>query len=262
MIQNMPTKTLAKNRRAFHEYLIIEKMEAGIVLAGTEVKSIRAGKLVIKDAWVDVTENLEAYLMQLHVSAYDHGNIFNHATDQPRKLLLHKKQLKSWRDQLKQKSITAIPLGRVQHVDTRQGPLAAHGPSDCICGPPASAVAAHGVPAAGVGWHRRRCAKCRSVCREPRRGTSDAPHTREGGRVDVRVQGQEIMVTGDVDRVTLWIDSRVVDTEVPFQVTAAGRTLDVVATVRPDDFAESLLRRGDPTQAFPFRMDVALRKAR
>ena len=106
----MPTKTLAKNRRAFHEYLIIEKMEAGIVLAGTEVKSIRAGKLVIKDAWVDVTENLEAYLMQLHVSAYDHGNIFNHATDQPRKLLLHKKQLKSWRDQLKQKSITAIPL--------------------------------------------------------------------------------------------------------------------------------------------------------
>lgn len=110
MNEKFETKTLIRNRAAFHEYSILDKMEAGIALSGTEVKSLRSGKVTIKDAWVNIDSSLEAYLMQLQISAYDHGNIYNHASDRPRKLLLHKRQLKAWYEQLKQKSITAVPL--------------------------------------------------------------------------------------------------------------------------------------------------------
>ena len=105
-----PIKQLAKNRKAFHEYHIAERYEAGLVLRGTEVKAIRAGKMTISESWVSIDANQEAYLMQANVSPYDHGNIYNHTPERPRKLLLKKKQLRELVEVSQQKGMTIIPL--------------------------------------------------------------------------------------------------------------------------------------------------------
>ena len=86
-------KILAQNRQAYHEYFVEEEMEAGIELMGTEVKSIRAGTLNLKDAYCTI-KNGELFVHGMHISPYEQGNIFNHEPTRVRKLLLHKKTSK------------------------------------------------------------------------------------------------------------------------------------------------------------------------
>ncbi len=106
----MTIKTVAKNRRARHEYEIENTMEVGIVLDGTEVKSIRAGNINIADSFCRVNDNLEVYLMNAHISQYNFGNRHNHDPIRPRLLLLHRSEIKRLYGQLKEKGLTLIPL--------------------------------------------------------------------------------------------------------------------------------------------------------
>ena len=85
-------KLIASNKKALHDYFVVQKLEAGLVLTGTEVKALRDGKANLKDAYV-IFKNGEAYLFGLHISPYSHGNIQNHEPDRTRKLLLHKREL-------------------------------------------------------------------------------------------------------------------------------------------------------------------------
>ena len=106
----MKVKTLAKNRRARFEYEIEKTMEVGIVLEGTEVKSIKAGKINITDSFCKVNENLDVYLLNTHISHYNFGNRHNHDPIRPRLLLLHRSEIKRLYGQLKEKGLTLIPL--------------------------------------------------------------------------------------------------------------------------------------------------------
>ena len=106
----MQAKTLAKNRRARFEYEIEKTMEVGIVLEGTEVKSIKAGNINITDSFCRVNDNLEVYLMNAHISHYNYGNRHNHDPIRPRLLLLHRSEIKRLYGQLKEKGLTLIPL--------------------------------------------------------------------------------------------------------------------------------------------------------
>lgn len=103
------TKTIAANRKAFHEYFVLESFEAGIELSGTEVKSIRQGGVNLKDAWCSV-ENGEMILKQMHISPYDHGNIFNRQPMRDRRLLLHKREIMRLFGKVKQDGYSLIPL--------------------------------------------------------------------------------------------------------------------------------------------------------
>jgi len=102
-------KTMAQNRKAFHEYFVEDRLEAGIELKGTEVKSVRAGTLNLKDSYV-VVKNGEAYVHSMHISPYDKGNIFNHDPDRPKRLLLHKREITKLYALCKQDGYTLIPL--------------------------------------------------------------------------------------------------------------------------------------------------------
>lgn len=102
-------KQLAQNKKAYHDYTIIETIEAGLVLKGTEIKSIRQGKINLKDGFVKI-QNGEAYLWNVHISPYDQGNLFNHDPLRSRKLLLHKKQLQKLIGELKVQCNTLVPL--------------------------------------------------------------------------------------------------------------------------------------------------------
>ena len=102
-------KNITTNKKAFHEYFVIESFEAGIELCGTEVKSIRAGGVNLKDAWCSV-DNGEMIIKQMHISPYDHGNIFNRPPMRDRKLLLHKKEIMRLLGAVKQQGLTLIPL--------------------------------------------------------------------------------------------------------------------------------------------------------
>lgn len=104
------TKIIVKNRKAFHEYEIIEKFLAGIALTGTEIKSIRAGKINISDGWVEVRDESLATIHQVDISPYTHGNIYNHTPQRPRQLLLKKKEIKQLYQAVKQKGLSVIPL--------------------------------------------------------------------------------------------------------------------------------------------------------
>ena len=86
-LEKQGIKVMARNREAYHEYFVEEELEAGIELTGTEVKSIRAGTLNLKDAWCGI-KNGEMLVNQMHISPYDHGNIFNQDPMRPRRLLL------------------------------------------------------------------------------------------------------------------------------------------------------------------------------
>ena len=97
------------NRKAKYNYQIFETLEAGIVLTGTEIKSLRLGKANIKDSYARVKNN-EVFLINMHISSYDNGNIFNHDETRERKLLLHKKEIFKFRDKIKLESYTIIPL--------------------------------------------------------------------------------------------------------------------------------------------------------
>ena len=97
------------NRKARYDYEIEDTYEAGIVLTGTEIKSIRLGKVNIKDSYA-IIRNDEIYLLNAHISLYDEGNRFNHEEDRTRKLLLHKKEILKLRDKLEKEGYTIIPL--------------------------------------------------------------------------------------------------------------------------------------------------------
>ena len=103
-------KIAAENRKARHDYSIHETFEAGIELVGTEVKSLRAGKANLKDAYAQITKTAEVYVYNLHISPYEQGNIFNHDPLRPRKLLLHKSEIIKLFSQTREKGYTLVPL--------------------------------------------------------------------------------------------------------------------------------------------------------
>lgn len=116
-------KTIAQNRKAFHDYFIIESMEAGIELAGTEVKAIRQGGVNLKECWADVKMG-EVYVIGMHVSPYEQGNIFNKDPLRERRLLLHKREITRLYSQMKQMQYTLIPLSlyfKGSHVKVQLG---------------------------------------------------------------------------------------------------------------------------------------------
>lgn len=100
---------MSKNRRAFHDYEVLERYECGIVLQGTEVKSLKFGKFSFVDSYARLRNN-EGWLIGLHISAYDHGNINNHEPLQDRKLLLHREELRKLRRKTEEKGLTLVPL--------------------------------------------------------------------------------------------------------------------------------------------------------
>lgn len=102
-------KVLAINKKANHDYAIEETIEAGIVLKGTEIKSIRKGKVQLRDAFVLIRNN-EAWISNMHISPYEQGNIHNHDPLRARKLLLHKKQISILVGQMKQDGYSIVPL--------------------------------------------------------------------------------------------------------------------------------------------------------
>lgn len=97
------------NRKARFDYEVLEEIEAGIVLTGTEIKSIRDGKANIKDCY-GVIRNGEVYLLNMHISHYEQGNIFNHDETRTRKLLLHKKEIFKLNDSIQLQGLTLVPL--------------------------------------------------------------------------------------------------------------------------------------------------------
>ncbi len=103
------TKTIATNKKAYHEYFVLETYEAGITLTGTEVKSIRAGGVNLKDSWCTVDDG-ELIIKQMHISPYEHGNIFNREPKRDRKLLMHKREIMRLLGTVKQQGLTLIPL--------------------------------------------------------------------------------------------------------------------------------------------------------
>jgi len=97
------------NREAKFNYFILEEYECGIVLVGTELKSIRAGKANIKDSYATIRNN-EVYLLNMHISAYKEGNIFNHEERRTRKLLMHKHEIVKLNNRISQEGFTLVPL--------------------------------------------------------------------------------------------------------------------------------------------------------
>ena len=102
-------KMVAANRKARHEYHVLESVEAGIELVGTEVKSIRMGAVNLKDAWADVRDG-EVYVVGMHISPYEKGNIFNRDPERKRRLLLHKNEIRKLHQEVKTKGLTLVPL--------------------------------------------------------------------------------------------------------------------------------------------------------
>ena len=103
-------KIIAENRKARHDYTILETFEAGMALTGTEVKSLRAGKANMKDSYAQITKQAEIFVYQLHISPYDHGNIFNHDPLRNRRLLLHRAEINKLIGKVKEKGYALVPL--------------------------------------------------------------------------------------------------------------------------------------------------------
>ena len=102
-------KLIANNKKAYHDYFMEEKYEAGIALHGTEVKSLRMGKCSIKEAFIRI-ENDEVLLYQMHISPYEKGNIFNRDPLRPKKLLLHKDEIRKLKGKIAEKGYTIVPV--------------------------------------------------------------------------------------------------------------------------------------------------------
>lgn len=109
MAENNNLQTVSRNKKAYHDYFVIESYEAGIELFGTEVKSVRQGKLNLKDAWCSIDDG-EMYVNGMHISPYDHGNIFNRDPMRKRRLLLHKREIEKLFGLTKQQGYALIPL--------------------------------------------------------------------------------------------------------------------------------------------------------
>jgi SsrA-binding protein len=102
-------RVVASNRRALHEFSIVDSLEAGIELTGTEIKSIRSGKISITEAYARIDDG-ELWLVGAHISPYTHGSYTNHDPDRRRRLLVHKSQIRELRAQVEQKGMTLVPL--------------------------------------------------------------------------------------------------------------------------------------------------------
>ena len=102
-------KLIASNKKALHDYFVLQKFEAGIALTGTEVKSLRGGKANLKDSYVTLKDG-EAFLFGAHISPYTHGNIENHDPERTRKLLLHRRELEKLKKETTEKGLTVVPL--------------------------------------------------------------------------------------------------------------------------------------------------------
>ncbi|MEA2491836.1 MAG: SsrA-binding protein [Acidobacteriota bacterium] len=102
-------RLIASNKKALHDYFIVQRLEAGLALSGTEVKSLRDGRAQLKDAYV-IFKNDEAFLFGAHISPYTHGNRENHDPERTRKLLLHKREIEKLRTQTVEKGLTVVPL--------------------------------------------------------------------------------------------------------------------------------------------------------
>src|SRR5512140_371736 len=102
-------KLVASNKKAFHEYFVLEKLEAGLVLTGTEVKSLREGRINLKDSYI-IFKGGEAFLFGCHISPYSQGNIQNHDPERTRKLLLHRREIEKLNSRVVEKGLTVVPL--------------------------------------------------------------------------------------------------------------------------------------------------------
>ncbi len=102
-------KTIAQNKKAFHDYEILDKFEAGMSLAGSEVKSIRAGRISLKDSYVEI-HGREAFLLRCHISPYEQASIFNHEPERKRKLLLNRREIHRLDQKVKTRGFSIIPL--------------------------------------------------------------------------------------------------------------------------------------------------------
>ena len=109
MDKNSGIKIVANNKKAYHDYFVLEKLEAGIELFGTEVKSIRQGKINLKDSWCFVKDG-EMFVNGMHISPYEQGNIFNRDPLRTKKLLLHKKEIRRFYAMVKQDGLAVVPL--------------------------------------------------------------------------------------------------------------------------------------------------------
>ncbi|MBN2547655.1 MAG: SsrA-binding protein SmpB [Anaerolineales bacterium] len=105
----MNVKVVATNRKASHEYFLMDRFEAGMVLQGSEIKSIRAGQISLAEAYVEI-DGREAWLVEAHIAPYEQASIFNHEPRRRRKLLLHRKEIIRLWDQVRQKGVTIVPL--------------------------------------------------------------------------------------------------------------------------------------------------------
>ena len=100
---------LSLNKKAFHDYFIEDKLEAGMELVGTEVKSVKAGKVSIKESFIRIIKN-EIFIMNMHITPYEFGNINNLPESRVRKLLLNRKEIEKWAAKIKEQGYTIIPL--------------------------------------------------------------------------------------------------------------------------------------------------------
>jgi SsrA-binding protein len=105
----MDGKVVATNRKASHEYFLLERLEAGIALQGSEIKSVRAGQISLAEAFVQI-DGREAWLVDAHIAPYEHASLFQHEPRRPRKLLLHRKEIRRLWNEVRQKGVTIIPL--------------------------------------------------------------------------------------------------------------------------------------------------------
>ena len=109
MAEETPAKLIASNKKALHDYFVLQKVEAGIELQGTEVKSLRDGRAELKDSYI-IFKNDEAFLFGAHIAPYTHGNLANHDPERTRKLLLHRREIEKLFAQKQEKGLSIVPL--------------------------------------------------------------------------------------------------------------------------------------------------------
>ena len=127
-------KIAARNQKAFHEYFIDEKFEAGIELTGTEVKSIRLGTLSLKEAWCQIKDG-QLFIRQMHIAPYEQGNIFNKDPLRPRRLLMHKREIMRLYGKVKQDGYALIPLSAAVSSRSRSRSLEAKNSTTSVTTP-------------------------------------------------------------------------------------------------------------------------------
>jgi SsrA-binding protein len=108
MARERGIKPVASNRKAYHDYFIEETLEAGIVLVGTEVKSLRGGRITLRDSYAEIRAG-ELYLVGVHISPYDQGNVWNHDPMRVRKLLLHRREIERLESRVNEKCYSVVP---------------------------------------------------------------------------------------------------------------------------------------------------------